>query len=53
MPVQACQSGGKPGYKWGSRGKCYTYNPNSAASRQQARAKAAKQGRAVEANRSR
>ena len=42
MPVKRCTSRGKPGYKWGDKGKCYT-GPG-------ARAKAAKQGRAIKAN---
>lgn len=45
MPVQTCQQNGKPGYKWGKTGKCYTYsNKQEKAS---AFDKAAKQGRAV------
>ena len=42
MPVKRCTSRGKPGYKWGDKGKCYT-GPG-------ARVKAAKQGRAIKAN---
>ena len=41
MPVERCQLNGQPGYRWGQQGKCYTgYG---------ARAKAARQGRAVKA----
>lgn len=49
MPVQACHSNGKPGFKWGAAGKCYTYTPGNAQSRNAARNKAAAQGRAVKA----
>lgn len=50
MPVQKCQANNKPGYKWGQQGKCYTYTKGSKSSEAAALAKAAKQGRAVEAN---
>jgi len=50
MPVQTCQSEGKPGYKWGTQGKCYTYTPGNKASEANAMAKANLQGRAVEAS---
>jgi SPP1 gp7 family putative phage head morphogenesis protein len=53
MPVVACQKGGRPGFKWGSRGFCYTYTPGNKAGRKRARAKAAAQGRAIEAARRR
>ena len=49
MPVHSCSEGGKPGFKWGSKGKCYTYNPNSAESRKSAKNKAIRQGRAIKA----
>ena len=45
MPVQPCQSGGKSGWKWGKNGKCYTGKG--------AKARAARQGRAVEASKAR
>lgn len=48
MPVKECQEDGKPGYKWGDEGKCYTYTPGDKASRERAKEKAKKQGRAVE-----
>ena len=47
MPVQNCVSKGKPGRRWGRRGKCYTYTSGNAASRKAASAKALKQGRAI------
>ena len=50
MPVQSCRDGGKPGYRWGESGKCYVYTPNNEASRKAARAKAARQGRAIQVN---
>ncbi len=50
MPVQECQSDGQPGYRWGEEGKCYTYTPSDEESRKAARAKAERQGRAVEAH---
>lgn len=49
MPVQPCASKGKPGYKWGEQGKCYTYTAGDAVSRQRAWSLAARQGRAVKA----
>ena len=48
MPVQRCQSGGRPGFKYGKTGKCYIYTKGDTATRSQARALAAKQGRAIE-----
>lgn len=50
MPVQTCQQKGKPGYKWGQQGKCYTYTKGNRTSEANALAKASLQGRAVEAN---
>jgi len=50
MPIQSCSSGGKPGFKFGRSGKCFTYTSGNAASRSRARARAARQGRAIEAN---
>jgi len=49
MPVQRCNEGGKPGYKYGESGKCYTYTPGDKASRDAARQKAEKQGAAIKA----
>lgn len=49
MPVQSCQKDGKPGFKWGRQGACFTYTPGNTASRNRARAKAARQGRAIKA----
>ena len=50
MPRQPCRQDGKPGYKWGERGTCYTYTPGSERSRKRAQEKADRQGRAIEAN---
>ena len=30
MPIMMCQKEGKPGYKWGKEGRCYTYNRRNA-----------------------
>lgn len=48
MPVKRCQSDGKPGYKWGDEGKCYTYTPGDPQSRERAKERAKEQGRAIE-----
>lgn len=47
MPVQSCSENGKPGYKWGDAGKCYTYNPDSESSKAAAKKKALSQGIAI------
>lgn len=49
MPVKRCQRDGKPGYKWGDEGKCYTYTPGDDSSREQAKNKALEQGQAIKA----
>ena len=49
MPVQPCQSEGKPGYRWGESGACYTYTPGDESSMSRARASAERQGRAARA----
>ena len=38
---------GKPGYKWGSSGKCYTYTPGDNNGKQNAKKKAMKQAVAI------
>lgn len=50
MPVKECQSDGKPGFKYGDTGKCYTYTEGDDESKERAREKAKRQGRAIEAN---
>lgn len=52
MPVKACEKDGRPGYKWGDEGVCYTYPPENESLRVSARAKALQQGRAIQARRS-
>jgi hypothetical protein len=47
MPLRRCKDNGKPGWSWGSS-KCYTYTPGDAASEKAAKAKAYKQGIAIE-----
>lgn len=47
MPVQDCKADGKPGYRWGEAGKCYTYTPDDEASRKEAKRKAHLQGAAI------
>lgn len=44
MPIKRCESDGKPGWKWGDMGKCYTYDPDSLSESKAARKKALKQG---------
>ena len=53
MPIQSCTKDGKPGYRWGESGVCYTYNPQNSISKGLARAKALKQARAIEASQAR
>jgi len=50
MPVIACRKEGKPGYKWGSEGHCYTYTPGNEESRKAAKRKAHIQGAAAKAH---
>lgn len=48
MPLQTCSSDGKPGYRWGESGRCYTYEPGDDAGRKRAKQQAIKQGIAIE-----
>lgn len=48
MPILNCTLNGKPGYKWGNKGKCYTYTPGNEKSRKEAKQKAYKQGAAID-----
>ena len=50
MPVKACSNNNKSGYKWGDKGKCYTYTSGNRASKARAKNKANKQGKAIQAN---
>lgn len=47
MPVQECSIDGKPGFKWGDQGACYTYEPGDEASMRDAKRKAILQGLAI------
>ena len=47
MPVQACQLDGKPGFKFGPSGKCFTYTTGNDASRSRAKQRATNQGLAI------
>lgn len=49
MPVKSCSLNGKPGFRYGERGKCYTYTPGDKSSMQEARRKANSQGIAIRA----
>ncbi len=48
MPIANCQEGGKPGYKYGESGKCYTYTAGNEAGKMAARKAAIRQGMATE-----
>jgi hypothetical protein len=43
-PVQECQENNKPGYKWGTQGKCYIYTKDNMKSKNEAKRKAIVQG---------
>lgn len=47
MPVKACSEGGKPGFQWGDKGKCYTYASGDEAGMKKAKQKAYIQGAAA------
>jgi len=44
MPIKNCQINSEPGYKWGTQGKCYAYDPDDSASKEEAKKKAIAQG---------
>ena len=49
MPLKrSTTKGGKPCFKWGDAGKCYPYTAGDKNSRERAKNKAMKQGRAIE-----
>ena len=50
MPINSCSENGNPGYKWGEKGKCYTYTKNNKKSMQEAKNKANLQGVAARIN---
>lgn len=47
MPLKNCEENGKPGYKWGDEGKCYTYNPDNEGQQRNAKKSAILQGIAI------
>jgi hypothetical protein len=47
MPVMECKEEGKPGYKYGESGRCYTYTAGDEAGRKRAKQKAYIQGAAI------
>lgn len=47
MPVMKCSEKGKPGYKYGNTGKCYTYTPGNLQEEKEAKHKALMQGIAI------
>lgn len=47
MPIKSCKMGGKPGFKYGDSGKCYSYSPGNKESMMAAKKKAIKQGLAI------
>lgn len=48
MPVIRCVKDGKPGWKYGEEGFCYTYTPGNEKSSNEAKRKAYLQGAAIE-----
>jgi hypothetical protein len=47
MPVMKCTEKGRPGWKFGESGKCYTYTPGDLKSEKEAKRKAHLQGVAM------
>lgn len=50
MPVMSCQKDGKPGWKFGPAGTCYTYTSGDRESSDRAKQKAHIQGAAIKRN---
>lgn len=50
MPVQDCSEDGHRGYRWGTRGKCYTFGPGTGRTEGEARRLAEAQGAAIDAS---
>ena len=50
MPVKPCQEDNKSGYKWGDRGKCYTYKEGNKEEERISKYLAEKQGKAIKAS---
>ncbi len=53
MPLMTCQKDGKPGWKFGSSGRCYTFTKGNRQSEQVALSKAIKQAAAIKASQAR
>lgn len=47
MPIERTTKNGRPAFRFGKTGKAYPYTAGDKASRERAKAKAAKQGRAI------
>jgi len=47
MPIVSCELDGRPGFRWGGSGKCYTYSEGDPESMRIARARASAQGQAA------
>ncbi len=50
MPIMGCVKNGKPGFKFGKSGACYTYTAGNEESRKRAIEKARAQERAIRAS---
>lgn len=50
MPINRCSKDGKPGFRFGTTGTCYTYTTGNDASRARAKKKAQTQERAIRAS---
>lgn len=48
MPLERCNAEGRPGFRWGQGGRCYTYRQGNGDARVRARGRALRQGRAIE-----
>lgn len=48
MPIKSCTLDGKPGFKYGDSGHCYTYTEGDESSKERAKEKADKQRKAIE-----
>jgi hypothetical protein len=47
MPLQRCEQDGRPGWKWGATGACFTYAPGSLSAENIARKNAMAQAVAI------
>jgi tRNA splicing endonuclease len=50
MPIEVCKENNKNGFKYGNKGRCYTYETNSKRSQAEALKLALKQMQAVHAS---